>query len=210
MSFAEINNCPMYANIPGIGAPAIPPNMRKNNASYQKALQNYIPPINPQPETTEMGACLLIALTTVSRGGDKLTADSLGRAAIDTDGDNILEVADGYAAAIGFYRFAWNDPLLAATNPAAQGSTQAKNADPQDPEGTLLSPGWYTNASPNYRQITENYFMFQISPNNGQSANYIVPVLVSGGGDKRIGLNADLSVNNGAYVTDNIYSYKLR
>src|SRR5438132_1699501 len=59
MTYNEVNNCPMYANIPVASivppAPAIPLNRRNYNASYVRALGGRTNAIDP---TTEMGACL--------------------------------------------------------------------------------------------------------------------------------------------------------
>lgn len=228
MSYDEIYNGPMYKNIPGIlvkgnPAPAIPADRVKYAASYRGALKG----VPSTGSATESAACLLIALS-VSRGGNRLTPDTLGPYIVDTaedptttgssatSPDGIPELVDGWRTSIGFFRFAWNDPTLQAAKPATAASSQSRFADPQDPQGTLLNPTWYGTTLPmNYRATTETYFGFTISPDNGNSAYYVAPVMASAGADKALvpmllGLNADLSVNTAAAVADNIYSYNLR
>jgi prepilin-type N-terminal cleavage/methylation domain-containing protein len=217
-SFNEIASCPMYQNIPGYGVPiplvaAQTTQARKYNSSYQKSLK--LPGVNA---ATEGGACLLLALS-ASRGGNRLSPDTIAAFTADTDGDNNLELIDGYRTALGFSRFAWNNAALVniASGLFPAGSSQRRFADPQDPTGTLLSPSWYyvnPNSTPlvesNAAQSVEKYFGFQISPDNGASANYVIPVLVSAGPNMQFGLNADLSIANATDEADNTYSFNLR
>jgi Tfp pilus assembly protein PilE len=204
MSYAEINACPMYANIPVINAPAIPANMHRYNATYVGALGGK----TSNDPTTEAAACVLVALS-VNRGGNKLPTDTMGPAILDTDNDGMPEVVDGWRTAIGFYRFAWNNAALQnpPVFPYVAGSKQAKFADREDPSGTLLNPTWYAGAT---RTVAETYFGYQISPNSGTSANYVLPVLVSAGTNKKLGLNNDLSVSAASDEADNLYSFNLK
>jgi hypothetical protein len=221
ISYAEINSCPMYASIPGIGAPAIPSAMRKYNRTYQKTLGTTV----SNNAATESAASLLIALS-ASRGGNRLVPDTLGAAVVDTDNDGIPELVDGWRTALGFYRFAWNNPVLQAPPvfPFPAGSKQARFADPQDPAGTLLNSTWYASGN---RSAAETYFGFTISSNAGSTSNYVLPVIVSAGPDSAgvvpplfgIGLNTsgtpaatsynDLNVSNASQAADDIFSFNL-
>ena len=99
-------------------------------------------------------------------------------------------------------------PTSADVNALNPGTTnKAKTfADPLDPEGLLLNPQWYASAG---RAQFES-LCHPISPDGGQTAWYIIPVIVSAGPDGVLGLDpTSMAVTAAANTPDNIYSYQV-
>jgi len=226
-SYSEVNNNGsgtdpvfnfLYVNAGGTGLPAIPAGQRKYLNAYQRTLGNGALTQANNP-ASESSACLLMALS-VSRGGSVLNPDQLGTSVQDSDADGVKEIVDGWRMPLAFYRFAWGgSPLLGAgqgiqgLNPAPSGSKTSLLADPLDPAGLLLS--WPNNAVTNYRNTYQA--LFHAINNTPTSANYVIPVLVSGGPDRALGLpppsqcaNTSLLDNSGVSASlDDIFSYNL-
>lgn len=178
------------------------------------------------PGRAEAAACLLLALSQ-SRGGIRLNPEELASNAIgDINSDGIKELLDAWTMPLEFYRWPYGYTDLLATNPAPAGSKAARFADPLDPDGRLLNPTWYwlngKVGTPNPNRVYFEMLCHPISPNNGQTAYYLIPTLVSSGKDKALGL-ADgtqptggpidwrsMTVINSGDDADNIYSYRLR
>jgi prepilin-type N-terminal cleavage/methylation domain-containing protein len=163
----------------------------------------------------ESAACLYMALSAISRGGQQLSADTLPQAVADSDGDGAKEFVDSWAQAsppappeypsepaptnpgkqqpLRFYRFAWGNEIQ-KTVPS--GSTGA--IDPIDNKGLLLNPLWYNKnhmtlgpLGPAYVQVTR--CAITGSPAAPSTAPlYIIPVVVSAGADNWFGLQHDL------------------
>ena len=150
----------------------------------------------------ESAACLLLALTTL--GSDSTPVeDQLANSIADTDGDGVKELVDGWREPFRFFRFATGDNVKQA-NPNASGGPFF---DPVDGDGKLLTRGWYGNA---LRLTYETQFKHTISPDNGSSAFYVIPVIASAGKDRDWGV-APTDVNpTGPGAADNIFSFTLR
>jgi prepilin-type N-terminal cleavage/methylation domain-containing protein len=174
-TFAEAQ-APWQASDPAFNLPPgdLPPR-------YAQSLQS------AAPGTGESSACLVLALQKV-RGGVRLNPDELPNTALtDTNGDNLKEIVDGWGNPLTFYRWPTSFDELRATNPAAAGSKGTRFADPLDPDGLLLTPGWYWQGgvvgTPNPQRLQFESLCHPISPDNGQTAYYIIPALGSAGPD---------------------------
>jgi len=221
MTYDEINNPadPVYLILSNY----IPTAQRKNWQNYKRATGGQLS--SAKTTASESSACLLMALS-VSRGGSVLSPDQLASAAIDTDGDGVKEIVDGWRTPLAFYRFAWgSSPLLPnapqgiqGLNPAAAGAKTAKLADPLDPSGILLT--WPNSP---YRVGFETYLHRIATPSNNANANYVIPVIASAGLDQglvltaptqcaALGLNMlpDVAGPPKLSAADNIYSFDLR
>lgn len=181
--------------------------------TYAEALQPASGYINPEPAygkilagrsaaknpLTESAACLLMALTARNRRGVDQDAAFLSvLEKLDTDGDGVPEICDGYGNPLYFCR--WPNPpagdpnYILLTTPPPGGwnpNPTATFQDPQDPTGTLQAPGWGSLASVGIP-----------TPNL-----YMVPVIVSAGPDGKLGLAlGTMAVTSTADNQDNIYS----
>jgi prepilin-type N-terminal cleavage/methylation domain-containing protein len=191
MSYAEIQN-PVVYNVNN--GPLIPVGQRKNMPTYQRAVGNR----TSNNAATEAGACLLLELS-VSRGGVVLNTDQVSTA--DTDGDGLKELTDGYGTALGFYRFPYGNADLQASNP-----NPGQFNDPLDPTGLLVSANWTKANQTLYQQL-----IHPVSPNGLAPSYYLIPVIVSAGANKALGLDATMAVINPANDSnDNLWSYRLK
>ncbi|MCI0456977.1 MAG: prepilin-type N-terminal cleavage/methylation domain-containing protein [Gemmataceae bacterium] len=166
------------------------------------AKNEYVRILGTKPGGTagESAACLLMALQRRRAGANPLNADDLGPAVGDSDNDGIKELIDGFGQPLAFSRWPTGIAELEAMNPHPTNVKAGRFADALDPDGTLLTPGWY---GPNIATPTRERTWFQtalhaISP-NGVRSYYIVPTIVSAGRD-----------NSLAGSADNVYSFKLR
>jgi len=150
----------------------------------------------------ESSACLLAALMTLQADATSID-DQIKYAIAPTDGTNKVNIlVDSFGLPLLFQRFTTGGPIQ-AVNPAAPGSRNFKFADPTDPDGKLLTSGWYNNVPPvlpmPLRTKYESDFLHTISLNSGVNAAYVLPVITSAGKD-----------GNPATTGDNIYNFMLR
>jgi prepilin-type N-terminal cleavage/methylation domain-containing protein len=195
-SFTEVvNNSPGKAGS-WTWANYIPRNRQKYQPAYERLVGAALNNASHNP-ATEQGACLAMAIST-SHAGKRTSADELGAICLDTDGDGMKEVVDGYRQPAGFVRFATDltTPGLQATNPAS--GANALFADPLDATGLLLSPTWYSTKAGSNCMLYQQVAGYLISPNNGQSEYYTQPVIVSAGPDGVFG------------TSDDVFSFQLR
>jgi len=225
MTFAEIANPSVYTPAAN---PYIPTGMRKYNSTYLKLLQQSKAfPVVPPQKPSETSACLILALS-INRGGAAINPDTFGSSVVDTDADGLREFVDGWGNPLYFYRFPtpqnWND--LQLTNTAPAGSREANFCDPIDPNGTLLDPPPPTPPTwPAASRAAFEALVHKISPTGKPPANYVIPVLVSGGPNyvpydpslpyKGFGLDLkDMSIGASPadpnFANDNIYSFQLK
>jgi prepilin-type N-terminal cleavage/methylation domain-containing protein len=228
-TFSEINNDASVKGDPvfnflykdvgfTIGQPAIPPTRRKYLVNYQRLTGGKQAAIDA---ATESSACLLIALS-VSRAGYKIDPDQLGPAVFDSDGDGIKEVVDGWRQPLQFYRFAWGTSQLPGhfggiqeLNPAPASSKGATAADPLDPGGVLA--GWTPTIPGSPRNQYEQLFhrIGTVDPTIDPPVRYVIPVLVSNGPDRKLGLPSPRAAVSSGLVAasdglDNLYSFNLQ
>ena len=167
----------------------------------------------PPDDGTQSSAMLLLALSQV-RGGVKFNPGDLPSTAVgDTNSDGMKEIVDAWVKPLAFYRWPVGNAELISMNPAPANTRAFRFADAIDPDGLLLNPAWYSS---NARAQFEN-LCHPISPNNGQSAFYILPTLASAGPDNILGLQPStltavsmMATTNPPATLDNIYSYRLR
>jgi prepilin-type N-terminal cleavage/methylation domain-containing protein len=157
-------------------------------AKYAKELQG-----KPGGGAGESSACLLLSLKTLGSDGMVAIQDQLNYAVGDTDGDGVPEFIDNFGKPLVFTRFAQGGNVQAA-NPASPGSSAFKKADPIDNDGLLISPNWYPS---NNRKNVFDVYIHPVSPDNGATAYYTIPVIASAGKDGAVG------------TADDIFSFKL-
>jgi prepilin-type N-terminal cleavage/methylation domain-containing protein len=162
------------------------------------------------PTPAENSACLLMSLTLVNRGGINLSADDLGAQAVaDTDKDGLNEIIDGWRVPMMFFRWPVGNFELGALNPATPGSRESTFADPQDPNGLLVTPppystypnvintAWWVSQSRNKFE----WLLHSVSVPNSTPVvppqppwppfpkeYYMIPVIASAGPNKNFGL----------------------
>src|SRR5262245_9103329 len=197
--FDDITN-PVVYQVPALAGatePYIPTTSgRRNIPTYLSALTGRTKANDP---LTEPSACLMLALSH-NRGGFKLDVAGLGSATIkDTDGDGMLEIADGWGTALAFFRFPTGNPEMNQFGPPTG------SLDPLDPKGTLLHSGWL--ASPLKTEF-ERFIHPIVTPRSA----YIAPVLVSAARNTKFGLDNNMAINppGNTDADDNIYSFRLR
>jgi len=133
---------------------------------------------NP-PSPAESGACLLIALG-ADRGNTADTSSVLSAAEVrDSDGDGLKEVVDAWGNPLVFYRW----PV---DNPDIQPKTSTVNADPQDPDGFLLSGSWPQASVTTFEGLCHSL----TDPTSGarSARNYSNGSIVSFGPNGKLGL----------------------
>ncbi len=170
------------------------------------------PTAAPVPSPSESSACLLIALRQL-RGGVRLDPDNVPSITLsDTNGDGLNELVDAWGTPLFFFRWPTGNSELLLTNPARAGAKQVNFADPLDPEGLLLSPGWYNDLTGKATAVRLQFesLCHPISPDNGTTAYYVIPAFASAGADKSLGLDATMATTNMTDVQDNLYSWRLR
>ena len=97
------------------GTALLPPGDLPPITDYWKRLNNGTLTQANDP-TTEMAACLLMALSRPRSGKKFNPEESLGANAIkDTDGDGMAEIVDGWGKAVGFCRWGTGSYDLDAT-----------------------------------------------------------------------------------------------
>jgi prepilin-type N-terminal cleavage/methylation domain-containing protein len=212
MNYIEANplTAPIY-NLPSPGAAFIPPGQQKYLKTYQITLGG-ASSVNLQAQS---GACLLMALS-INRGGAVINLENMGSFVRDTDADGVNELVDGWGMPFAFFRFPTPLPGPAldmqSAAPAKTGRT-ALFRDPLDPSGTLLNATWL--GSPNGATFVN--LVHAIPPPPPPQSFYIIPVIVSSGSDRTLGLNInwpppplpDMNVLSPA-ANDNLYSFQLQ
>jgi prepilin-type N-terminal cleavage/methylation domain-containing protein len=162
--------------------------------------------------TVDSSALLLLALQQ-KRGGLRLEPDSMTSVSVaDINGYGVKEILDAWGNPLAFYRWPTGNAELQGKNPAPAGAKAARYADPLDPEGLLLSQGWYNDALGNPTQMRLQFesLCHPISPDNGNTAYFIIPALASAGIDGNFGLDATLNITDPVAAADNLYSWRLR
>ena len=186
-------------NIPGMGP----------RPEYVAALKNAgITSGSNPPANYESSVCLLMSLS-IARRGVVLSPTDLGTDAVKpvTGATSLQQIQDAYKTPIGFWRWPYGNPDMNGLVPGVK----AAQIDPQDPEGTLLNPGW--NNPNNVQNITIfETLCHPIHSGSGASwkpvANYLIPVVGSAGPNMQLGLDPySMAVTNTAQASDNIYSY---
>jgi prepilin-type N-terminal cleavage/methylation domain-containing protein len=168
----------------------IPANRQRYKTTYRTKLKNLDWAIHPTtmevtPET-ESAACLLAALS-VGRGGiAPLDIEMLPIQPIDTNGDGVNELVDGFGRPLAFFRFPTANAELQNANPAPKDSSgNPQYGDPLDPKRLLVDTGWWTAADNRRIKFQE---ICRYTPgylkNGVLEPYYSVPVVVSLGIDE--------------------------
>jgi prepilin-type N-terminal cleavage/methylation domain-containing protein len=218
ISFKEINDpapanpkvnpkgTPLMYQVPTWGSePYIPARKgepRRWIASYQSMLQGRTGAGGPNP--AETSACLFMSLS-LSRDGVKLEADTLKGTNCfnDSDNDGLNEITDAWRRPLMFFRFPTDQ--IGAGGELQALAPSGGSADPVDPVGKLLNPTWHTPAT-GPRPVFESL----VHPVSLPRSAYIVPALVSGGRDGKMGLDPFTMAAISADAGDNIYSFRLK
>jgi hypothetical protein len=203
-SYAEVQgyggSAFVYSTPTGFPGPLIPSGQRRYMVTYQGKLKGRA----STDSSTESSALLLIALTEIDRGNLKLTAQNVNP--VDTDGDGLPEIVDGWGKAILFIRFPTANTDLQASYQAsvASGSKQATFCDPLDPDGLLFN--W---SGANQTWFQNNIHL--VAPQGGTASYYTTPVLVSAGRNGNFGVDPyTMAVTDANAANDNVYSYLLK
>jgi prepilin-type N-terminal cleavage/methylation domain-containing protein len=144
----------------------IPPDKSKSTG-YRSKIKTLIAP----DRNTESAACLLVALSVARGEAAALSMDNLPVPAVDTDGDDIKELVDGFGRPLAFFRFPTSHPELVAIS----------GGDPQDPKRKLLTASWNSGNRRIFQEVT------RYTPALNPTAPYFTtPVIMSRGinGDK--------------------------
>ena len=208
MNFAEILTPQNLSMTPPVQV--LPP-----LSTYVQALKNAVPPpggiaVTPgdPPTPAENSACLLLALSK-ARGGIVFNPEDLASNVVaDTDLNGLNELVDGWRQPIVFYRWPFGNQELQNLNPAVPGSRESAFADPEDPEGRLVTPNpynpyptlvpgaWWTGTGRLYFEMLCHSVslpnppvppLFQPNPPFPKEY-YMVPVIASAGPNKSYGL----------------------
>lgn len=183
-----------------------------NGQTFIQAEPAYVAALNGKTAanipSTEMAACLLMAVTKINRAGVAADADLLSSLeAKDTDNDGITELVDAWGTCLGFFRWPRGNPDVAQLAPTA-GRTYSVGTflDPEDPLGRLQVAGWAgTLTNPSTAATTFGTLCHRPLPDT-----YVIPVIVSAGPDKALGYTDVWMTPDMASSNDNILSYDLR
>jgi prepilin-type N-terminal cleavage/methylation domain-containing protein len=180
--------------------------------TYYKAIKG----LGSNSSWAESSACLLLALSQ-AREGIVFNLDVLGPNAIGSSGVNgwdangVKIILDGWSQPVVFFRWPTGNPDVDGLNPAKAGTQSATFRDPQDPNGLLqrnkAPDNWWSSS---HRTDFEGVCHSVHDSANKPYEYYMVPVVASGGPDKKFGLTQPTMVQDGKDSNDNIYSYNLR
>jgi prepilin-type N-terminal cleavage/methylation domain-containing protein len=187
---------------------------KKNYTKYLNSLgiTTTTNPLTATPAAHESAACLYMALSE-GTSGVKTNLDQLNVGVKSFDapgGQTIKALVDDWGNPLVFARWPTGDANLDALTPLQK----TKTRDLEDPEGLLINSNWWGQAStpqnPSGRVQFETY-AHTLTKNNAAHEYYMIPVLVSGGRDGKLGVSLDgkLTVTNAADAKDNLYSYNL-
>lgn len=193
--------------------------------AYSEFLMSYgINGSSPQTLPYESSVCFLMALQR-DRGRMSITADELGASIRWAKPPYLI---DGWEQPISFYRWPTASDEVDQLNTSSNQVTRTKR-DSQDPDGKLMDSSWW--GGPGWTYFTQNVHAM---PNSQlPSSRYLTPAIVSGGPNKRLGIDLwpthspdPMSINNATSgiavygaptslgdnnsANDNLYSFRLR
>jgi len=135
---------------------------------------------------TTSSELLYVALTMGTELGSGGTAiDFNSSEVVDSDGDGLMELVDGWGNPLRFYRWPTSLVLAGSNSPRPVellidgGNAQLWNKDPDDPVGRFNS--WLSDSNVNAHPKVQTYFH--------EPSTYHVPLVVSAGRDGVLGLN---------------------
>jgi prepilin-type N-terminal cleavage/methylation domain-containing protein len=221
-SFAEVLWC-NQKNDPRYYNPLGP------DQGFVRQLQNLGVTPNDPPLPGESSALLLMALEKAIGGPGRLS-DTLGSSSVKnlafpttTAGVtvDVRVLKDAWDTPVEFFRWTTNADVDALA-PASKSLIR----NPMDPEGKLIDPNWYAGAyTPNattgkpdptnriiFEQSCYSVTNTNINPPYGPYAYYYVPVIVSAGPNRVLGLDLQTMAVTGTPndVADNIYGYQVK
>lgn len=186
-----------------------------SNATYQQ--QTYQSRSNNKPTALESSACLLMALTQAQGGGGVNAEDMAGGQSVASFslvnerqrpiGKTISAFVDAWGNPLTFSRWPTDSALLNPNGP------QKNYNDPGDPQGTLAkftAPGYLPPSSNPYSALFVQS-LHKLPTNSDFSGSpysyYLIPMLVSNGPDKKLGLDPTTLADDTSHdADDNIYS----
>jgi hypothetical protein len=186
---------------------------------YARKLKNLGVKANDPPLPGESTACLLMAMEKAIGGpakvADKFGANCIKTQSFPTTGGGQVDVdvlKDDWGTPMQFYRWTTN-PAVDALAPVSK--TVIRN--PLDPEGKLHDGTWYnggyrTPPTTFYRILFEkSCYSVSVPKGNGLHAYYLIPVLVSAGPNKQLGLDLQTMAVTGTAndIDDNLYSFQV-
>jgi hypothetical protein len=167
-----------------------------------------------------------------------LSTDMIGSDSIKTTQNGLAYLADAWEQPLAFYRWPTANSEVDQLNRSTTAMTTFKR-DAQDPEGKLMDPSWRyvpntTNLSAGATKFVQRIHDLKSDSNKNPTSVYVVPVIASGGPNKKLGLDIwnpgpdpmsiggigvspDFTLNVGAPVTqgnqndanDNLYNFRL-
>ncbi len=170
ISFDEIAKASI---VPKASRPApwnlIPDDKRRYSSSYADQLKSRV--AAKTVAKTQSAACLLLAIN-VNRNGVSHSVDLLRPFTRDTDGDGIIELADGWGEPLYFYRFPAGSDELQSSRPSTM---VLPKLDPLDPNGLLFA--WNGGNSATFDA------KFHTRRKSVSEAWYPIPTILSSGPD---------------------------
>jgi hypothetical protein len=172
----------------------------------------YLPAVTAGLTMDQMSSALLYLALKQARSGVDMNADTVFNVidTIPSAKPDVRVILDGWQKPIVFSRWPWGHPDLNPPDGDLQSITTTGPIDSQDPLG-LLSDQW-TN-TPKGNQFSTYAYKVAF-----QRSYKLLPVLMSGGPDKYLGLDvtqgaksiATLKIADPNQAVDNIYSNRLR
>jgi prepilin-type N-terminal cleavage/methylation domain-containing protein len=162
--------------------------------------------VSTTPQPWESAVCLYLALTIGPNGGG--SGGELDKYSAIVDGNKARGFVDSWGQPLAFCRW---PTASAELNPS--GPTNGTN-DTGDPNGYLCENAWLSSAT--YTGNFQKSLHAIATRGPGSTAGTTVPrsyklqpLIVSGGPDRKLGLNTSLGTTSAADIADNIYSSRL-
>jgi len=176
---------------------------------------------NDPPLPGESSALLLMALEKAIGGPGRLS-DTLGSSSVKNQA--YPTAAAGVTVDVRVLKDAWGTPIEFfrwTTNPDVDALAPVSKSlirNPLDPEGKLIDPNWVngTYTQLNNRVLFEQSCYYVTNPAGGNTpyAYYYVPVIVSAGPNRALGLDLQtmlpLPTATANDLADNIYGYQVK
>ena len=173
--------------------------LRKLNSSFQGNTPKFPAKhyVNLESKATASSELLYVALTMGTElGSEGSVIEFNSREAMDTDGDGLMELVDGWGKPLRFYRWPTSLVLAPSNSPTEPrpvelliggGNAQMWNKDPDDPVDRFQL--WMANSNVSNHPQVSNWFH--------APATYHIPLIVSPGQDGQLGLEEPNDLGRG-------------